>query len=345
MPLLEPSPVDRWFDEQQSVWLYRALVEVDQDPRRQALFAALAEAAQGQADTIADDLRHGRMILPRFTPSARARLVIRLARALGPDAVRPMLAGLKVRGLSAWDPATQHRSPQSVADVGRRHRGGAGSLRAAVFGVNDGLVSTTSLVLGVAGAAGDPHAIVVAGVAGLLAGAFSMAAGEYISVRSQRELFEHQIAEERDELSRYPAQEAEELALIYAARGLPAAEATALAEKLVADPAAALDTLAREELGVNPADLGSPIGAATSSFAAFAVGGILPLLPWLLGSGALALPLTLALACAALFGVGAVLSLFSGRSAAWGGLRMLSIGAGAGAATYGIGWLFGASVA
>ena len=260
----EPDLVERWFDEQQSVWMYHSLVTVDHDERRRTLFSGLATAAQGQADTIAADLRATGAALPAFTASTRARLVIWLARLLGPDAVRPMLAGLKVRGLSAWDPTTAHASPQTMADVGRRHRTGAGSLRAAVFGVNDGLVSTTSLVLGVAGAAGDPHAIFVAGTAGLLAGAFSMAAGEYISVRSQRELFEHQIAEEKDELARYPEQEAEELALIYAARGLGWDEAQALARRLVADPVAALDTLAREELGVNPADLGSPLGAATS---------------------------------------------------------------------------------
>ena len=344
----EPGPLERWFDEQQSVWLYRSLVEIEDDARRKALFAGLAEAAQGQADTIAETLRLGRMNVPAFVPSTRARLVITLARRLGTNAVRGMLAGLKVRGLSAWDPspAGVHATPSSVAEVGRRHRGGAGgTLRAAVFGVNDGLVSNTSLLLGVAGAAVDETNIVITGVAGLLAGAFSMAAGEYISMRSQRELFEHQIAEEKDELSRYPEQEGEELALIYAARGLPPEEARALARKLVADPKAALDTLAREELGVNPEDLGSPIGAALSSFAAFAVGAILPLVPYLLHLGGAALPVAVALAAAGLFGVGATLSLFSGRNAWWGGVRMLGIGAAAGAATFGIGSLFGAAVA
>ena len=138
----------------------------------------------------------------------------------------------------------------SVEEVGKRHRAlGGGTLRAGVFGVNDGLVSNTCLVMGVAGAAVEPGVIVLTGVAGLLAGAFSMAAGEFISMLSQREMFEHQIAQERDELERYPEEEAEELALIYQARGIPLDEARDVAKKLIANPEKALDTLAREELG------------------------------------------------------------------------------------------------
>ena len=156
---------------------------------------------------------------------------------------------------------------------------------------------------------------------------------------SQKEMFEHQIAQERDELERYPNEEAEELALIYAARGLPLAEARAVATKLIANPEHALDTLAREELGLNPDDLGSPTGAALSSFIAFAIGASLPLIPFLLGlSNGVAI--AAAISGAALFVVGSVLSLFSGRSALVGGLRMLLIGAAAAAATYMIGSLF-----
>jgi VIT1/CCC1 family predicted Fe2+/Mn2+ transporter len=171
-----------------------------------------------------------------------------------------------------------------------------------------------------------------------------MAAGEYISMLSQREMFEHQIAEERDELARYPQEEAEELALIYNARGVPLEEARALGQRLIADPATALDTLAREELGLNPDDLGSPWKAALWSFLAFSAGAILPLLPFLAGFGAEAVPIAAALAAAALFGVGAALSLFSGRNAFVGGLRMTLIGSLAGGATYLIGMLFGATV-
>jgi VIT1/CCC1 family predicted Fe2+/Mn2+ transporter len=205
--------------------------------------------------------------------------------------------------------------------------------------VNDGLVSNTCLVMGVAGAAAEPSVLILTGVAGLLAGAFSMAAGEYISMLSQKEMFEHQIAQERDELERYPAEEAEELALIYNARGLPMEEARGVAKKLTADPEQALDTLAREELGLNPDDLGSPVGAALSSFIAFSIGASLPLVPFLLGLTP-GVPIAAAISGAALFVVGAVLSLFSGRSAWLGGLRMCLIGSAAAAATYGIGSLF-----
>jgi VIT1/CCC1 family predicted Fe2+/Mn2+ transporter len=196
--------------------------------------------------------------------------------------------------------------------------------------------------MGVAGAAVEPSVLVLTGVAGLLAGAFSMAAGEYVSMLSQKEMFEHQISQEKDELERYPAEEAEELALIYAARGIPLKEARNVAKKLIANPDKALDTLAREELGLNPDDLGSPTGAAVSSFLAFSVGASLPLIPFLLGlrQGVL---IAAVLSGAALFVVGAVLSLFSGKSAWLGGLRMLLIGSAAGAATYFIGSLFNAS--
>jgi vacuolar iron transporter family protein len=178
-----------------------------------------------------------------------------------------------------------------------------------------------------------------------LAGAFSMAAGEFVSMLSQREMFEYQIGQERDELARYPAEEAEELALIYAARGVPLAEARAIATRLVANPVQALNTLAREELGLNPDDLGSPWVAAISSFVAFALGAILPLAPFLFGAGTQAIGIAAGLSGCALFAVGALLSLFSGRSALWGGTRMLIIGGLAGAATFGIGAALGVSAA
>ena len=164
--------------------------------------------------------------------------------------------------------------PHSVEEIGRRHRRGpaGGNLRAAVFGASDGLVSNVCLILGVAGAHPDGHAVLISGVAGLLAGAFSMAAGEYVSVRSQREMFEHQIGAERDELAKYPREEAAELSLIYQARGLGKEDADRMAARIVANPGYALDALAREELGLDPGALGSPVGAALFSFASFAVG-------------------------------------------------------------------------
>jgi VIT1/CCC1 family predicted Fe2+/Mn2+ transporter len=196
--------------------------------------------------------------------------------------------------------------------------------------------------MGVAGAEVEPSVLVLTGVAGLLAGAFSMAAGEYVSMLSQREMFEHQIAQEKDELERYPKEEAEELALIYAARGIPLAEARDVAARLIANPEKALDTLAREELGLNPDDLGSPTGAALSSFIAFSIGASLPIIPFLLGLPK-SVVIAAALSGAALFMVGAALSLFSGRSAFLGGLRMFLIGSAAAAATYMIGSLFNVS--
>jgi len=341
------NPKERWLDEARSAWLYRALAAAEPDPRQRALFEQLAGTADTQAGILAGDVKAVGDTLPDLAPTARMRLVAALAGWFSPRRIRALLPSLKIRGLSAWTPlppAVGHLLPTRVEDVGRRHgRGGGGALRAAVFGVNDGLVSNTSLVLGVAGASGDPDTMLLSGVAGLLAGAFSMAAGEYVSMASQRELFERQIAEERDELGRYPEAEAEELALIYTARGLPPEEAHRVATLLVRDPVRALDTLAREELGLNPDDLGSPWGAALASFVAFAAGALLPLAPLVLAP-AYAVPLAAGVASVALFVVGAVLSLFSGRSALSGGLRMLGIGAAAGAATWGIGTLFGAAV-
>jgi VIT1/CCC1 family predicted Fe2+/Mn2+ transporter len=339
------SGLQSWREEKQSAWLYRELAGCEADPRIADLFRALATAAERQAETW--QTQGGSP--PPFAPSPRARVAARLARLLGPRRVRPMLAALKVRGLSTYDsrPATGHVMPTSVTEVGRRHKGyGGGNLRAAVFGVNDGLVSNTSLIMGVAGASAGASGVVTAGVAGLLAGALSMAAGEYISMRSQREMFEYQIGLERDELGEYPEEEAEELALIYAARGMDLEEARRITRDLVKNPEAALDALAREELGLNPDDLGSPWGAALFSFLAFAAGAILPLVPFLLG-----LPLGKAIAVAAvvagiaLFGVGAALSLFTGRQAFAGGLRMVLIGGGAGVVTWLIGSWLGAAIA
>jgi VIT1/CCC1 family predicted Fe2+/Mn2+ transporter len=171
-----------------------------------------------------------------------------------------------------------------------------------------------------------------------------MAAGEYVSVRSQRELFEYQIGLERDELKQYPDAEAQELSLIYAAKGLPTKEADRLARRIVADPEHALDTLAREELGLNPDELGSPLGAAISSFLSFAVGAMLPLAPYALSPGGNALALAIGVTAIALFAVGSLLSLFTGRNAAYSGLRMLALGSLAGAVTFLIGRLAGVSL-
>ena len=340
------SILESWHEEKQSAWLYRALAGCEADARIAAMFASLAGAAETQAE-------RWRALtcepLPEFAPSTRARITAWLARLLGPRRIRPVLAAMKVRGISVYDarPAMPgHLMPTSVSQVGLRHKGyGGGNLRAAVFGVNDGLVSNTSLIMGVAGASVGADLVVTSGVAGLLAGALSMAAGEYVSMRSQREMFEYQIGLERDELHEYPEEEAEELALIYSARGMELEDARHITRELVKNHDAALDALAREELGLNPGDLGSPWGAAAFSFLAFAAGAIVPLLPFLLG-----LPLARAVLVAAvvaglaLFGVGAALSLFTGRNAWLGGLRMVAIGGGAGAVTWFIGHLLGTAI-
>ena len=337
---------DGWLDETRSAYLYRVIAETERGSPRAGLFQELAREAEGQAAIWA---RHaGLASVPTFVPDLRTRIVAALVRRSGPRAIRGILAAMKVRGLSVYSHAAPgHPAPTSVEEIGKRHRGvgGGGNLRAAVFGVNDGLVSNMSLILGVAGASSNNEMILLAGIAGLLAGAFSMAAGEYVSVRSQREMYEHQIGLERAELAEYPGEEAEELALIYAARGMDKAEALALAQHTIADPEQALDTLAREELGLNPEELGSPWGAALSSFFSFAAGALLPLLPFLLARGDRALAASAALTGVALFGVGAMISLFTGRSAARDGLRMLAIGGGAGAVTYLIGKLLGVSLA
>ncbi|MEK6968348.1 MAG: VIT1/CCC1 transporter family protein [Nanoarchaeota archaeon] len=215
-----------------------------------------------------------------------------------------------------------------------------GTLRAAVFGVNDGLVSNTSLVLGVAGATQDPKAVLIAGVAGLLAGAFSMAAGEYISMSSQRELFENQIAIEKSEQAQFPKEEAKELALIYIRRGIPKKDAYSLAKKMMKDPKHALDVHVREELGLNPEELGSPWGAAISSFFMFSIGGTLPLIPFFFGGSNTHVIISAALGIGGLFFVGAALSKFTGKNPLMSGLRMMLIGFAAGLTTYLIGtWM------
>jgi VIT1/CCC1 family predicted Fe2+/Mn2+ transporter/rubrerythrin len=248
-------------------------------------------------------------------------------------------AAARARRLS---PAAQQRKTR---DEAWHHRGGrSGTLRAAVFGANDGLVSNLSLVMGVAGAAQDNHVIVLAGIAGLLAGSFSMAAGEYISMQSQRELFEKQIETEREEMRVMPDVERAELIDIYRAKGLPEHEAEIVADRLMEDPDKALDTMIREELGLDPDELGSPWGAAWSSFVSFGVGAFIPLLPFLLGSGSLAFVSALTLSFAGLFAVGAGVSLLTGRGFWFSGLRQVIIGAAAAAVTFAVGTVIGANV-
>ena len=342
------NPLLSWTEEQRSVYLYRACADAEAGTVRAELFQRLAGEAEAQAAIWRAQLTaKGHPAPAPFEPDARTRFVAWLVMRLGPRRLKGILAAMKVRGMAIYGnspvPDTGHVAPITAGGLEHRHRGlgGGGNLRAAVFGINDGLVSNASLILGVAGASADPRMVVLTGVAGMAAGAFAMAAGEYVSVQSQRELYEHQIALERDELKQYPEAEAQELALIYAAKGLPKKEAGRLAQRMIADPEHALDTLAREELGLNPDELGSPIGAAASSFVSFAAGALLPLAPFLIAPGASALPAAIGVTAVALFAVGATLSLFTGRNAAYSGLRMLALGAVAGGVTFAVGRIFG----
>jgi VIT1/CCC1 family predicted Fe2+/Mn2+ transporter len=332
---------DSWFHERESAWLYRVVAEKEANPAHRQLFLTLADAADEQARIWVQRLARE----PDFRPTPRARIVAALVRRFGPRQMRGILIAMKLRGMSVYTTALAtggHAMPTSVTEVGKRHRSiGGSNLRAAVFGVNDGLVSNASLILGVAGAAGSGEVVLMSGIAGLLAGALSMASGEYVSVRSQREMYEYQIGLERAELEEYPEEEAEELALIYEARGVEIGKARELTRSLIQNPKHALDTLAREELGLNPEDLGQPWGAALSSFASFAIGAVLPLLPFLVPIPDPArLPAAIGLTLATLFGIGLALSLFTGRNALWGALRMTLIGGGAGLCTFLAGKLF-----
>lgn len=338
--------LEGWHEEQRSAYLYAVLAEVETDARIRQAFAQLSEAAKTQSGTWLELARRNGAQSPRnYAPDGRTRLVAWMIRRLGPRNLRGVLAAMKIRGMSLYA-SPGHAMPESVDEVGLRHAGvhKGGALRAAVFGINDGLISNASLMLGIAGASAEQGIIVLSGFAGLLAGAFSMAAGEYVSVRSQREMYEHQIGLEREELKLYPEEEARELALIYGARGLSNEDAQVLADKMIRNPEQGLAALSREELGLNPDELGSPWEAASASFAAFAIGAVVPVVPFLLGRGRSALLLSIGLSALALFGIGMLLSLFTGQGAWKSGLRMLMIGAVSGACAYGIGTLLGVTL-
>ena len=339
--------ITSWSEEMRAAYLYRVVAQAEAGTPREKLFLELADEAEGQAGIWADKARAAGGSLPAFVPDVRARIVAGLVRSHGPRKLRTVLAAMKVRGMSVYTAnSTGQVIPHHLDDTGH-HSGmsGGGNLRAAVFGINDGLISNASLIMGVAGASADAATILLTGTAGLVAGAFSMAAGEYVSMRSQREMFEYQIGLERDELAAYPEEEAHELALIYEARGISPEESQRMAQTVITDPERALDALAREELGLNPEDLGSPWGAAIFSFLAFAAGGVVPLLPFVFGAGGIALNIAIGLTAVALFAVGATLSLFTGRNALLSGLRMLAIGAAAGGVTFMVGRMLGVSVA
>jgi len=220
----------------------------------------------------------------------------------------------------------------------------SGTLRAAVFGVNDGLVSNLSLVMGIAGAQADSKFVLLAGVAGLLAGAFSMGAGEYLSMRVQREVFERQISVEKHELATLPEEEHAELRRIYEQKGISPENAAKLSDVVMSDADLALETHVREELGINMNELGSPWGAAFSSFFAFVLGAVIPAAPYVITNGQTAFYSSIILSALSLLIVGIVLSIFTGKNWLFSGLRMLVIGGLAAAVTYLVGFLLGVSI-
>jgi len=250
--------------------------------------------------------------------------------------------GLFSRKVSGTHPS---RRPPGEVQIGDHHhrRVQGGGARAAVFGVSDGLVTNVSLILGIAGANPGPGVVRLAGVAGLIAGAFSMAAGEWVSMRAQRELFERELALEKHEISNRPEGERRELVRIYEDRGVEPTVARTLASEMMRTPELALETHAREELGIDPGALGQPLQAALSSFATFALGALLPLIPWLVSRGTGAEVASVVVGGLAALGVGAALAVFTHRSWWWSSLRQLLISAVAAAVTYGVGTAVGIS--
>ncbi|MBN9488980.1 MAG: VIT1/CCC1 transporter family protein [Alphaproteobacteria bacterium] len=348
--------------------VYRALAESESDPKLAEVFRRLAsvEEAHGEFWRGRMGAKGDKLLLG---PSLRARILAWLARRFGPGFVIPTLAAAESRDSAAYDdqadargaglPADERshaRIMRAVAGQGGlagptlamlegRHRGGGNTLRAAVLGGNDGLVSNVSLVMGVAGAAAAERTLLLAGLAGLVAGACSMAMGEWLSVTSSRELNQKQIATEADELREVPEEEKEELVLIYRAKGIEENQARALADRLLSNKETALDTLTREELGIDPDELGgSAWQAAMWSFVLFAGGAIVPVAPFIFLSGKPAFITSVAASGLALMAVGVGTSLFTGRSAPFSALRQLAIGLAAAAITYGVGAVVGVSM-
>jgi VIT1/CCC1 family predicted Fe2+/Mn2+ transporter len=359
-------------DEIDGSLLYRTVAEVERQPALAQVYKRLAETEEVHAAFWEEKLRATGSPVPTRRPRWRARVLAALARRFGTQFVLPTLAGneradtgkyrgvAEARGTSlSADEASHSRVLQAIrssstgamqgsalAELEGRHRAtGGNALRAAVLGANDGLVSNLSLVMGVAGAQMSGSAILVTGLAGLLAGAGSMALGEWLSVQSSRELYQRQIAIEADEIRDVPEEEREELSLIYQAKGLPEAQARDLAAKLIAQSETALDTLVREELGIDPKELGgSAWQAAVTSFLLFAVGAIVPVVPFVATSGQTAVAASLILSGLALFAIGAGITLLTGRSVLHSGTRQVLFGLAAAALTYGVGRLIGVSV-
>jgi len=355
-----------------SASLYRTLSEVERNPDIAKIYTKLALIEDAHAEFWKSRLKASGSEPPLLGPSVRTRMLRWLAQRFGPKFILPTIDTLEQLDSGQYDnqpeavaanlPAAERSHariiealagayPQALlggtlARFEGRHRGmGGNALRAAVLGANDGLCSNLSLVMGVAGAAFSPKTILLTGLAGLLAGACSMALGEWLSVNTTRESYQRQIAVEAAELEDVPDEEKEELALIYQAKGLPKEQALALAERLMANKDTALDTLTREELGLDPDELGgSPWIAGATSFLLFAFGAIFPVAPFFLLQGIAAVVASLGVSGIALFAIGAATSLFTGRGVLYSGIRQLLIGYVAAAFTFGVGRIVGVVV-
>jgi VIT1/CCC1 family predicted Fe2+/Mn2+ transporter len=368
----ESRYLDNFKDEVNSAFLYRVAAELEKDETLRGVYGRLAETEASHADLWARQLEEAGVAVPDRAPDLRTRILARLARRMGTSVITQVMASTEMSGRTMYDdqpeaagtslPADE-RSHAVILDAlrkeaksgvrgnvlarleGRHKAVGGNALRAAVLGANDGLVSNTSLVTGVAGAAFSASAVLLSGLAGLLAGAVSMALGEWLSVQSSRELHQAQIQTERDEITAMPEAEAEELALIYEAKGMSSEEATRAARDIMTDPDAFLDTKVREELGIDPDELGgSAWEAATASFFLFAIGAIIPVLPFFFLTGGAAVLTSLALAGVGLFLLGATTALVTGTGVLRTGTRSLLLGLAAAGVTYGIGSLLGVAV-
>ena len=358
-------------DERHSAALYHTLAEIEKNPKIAEVYRRLAATEEGHAAMWAEKLKAANAPVPPVKLDWRTRTLIWAARRFGPSAVLPSMSAMENRGTHSYtqqgapaDMTAQEKSHamlmrtisqssvggiegSALAQLEGRHRSAGGNaLRAAVLGASDGLLSNMSLVMGVAGASLNSKAILLTGFAGLLAGSCSMALGEWISVQSSRELYQKQIRTEKEEIASNPAEEVEELALIYQARGLEESTARQLAQQLMSNEDTALEALSRDELGINPEELGgSAWEAAITSFFLFALGAIIPVFPFIFLSGTPAVVASLVCSAVGLFLIGTVITLFTGRSVLYSGTRQVLFGLGAAAVTFTVGRLLGVSVA
>ncbi len=352
--------------------LYRSMAASESKSEVAELYRRLATVEETHAEFWRRRIENAGVKPPEGRPGWRTQLLIWAAGRFGAPAVLPLMADEEARNRKVYDnqqethgtamPA-QERSHARMLSLlaarsstgwngpaysrleGRHGAGAANNLRAMVLGANDGLVSTFCLIMGVAGTSASTSTLLATAVAGTLAGACSMAMGEWISVQSARELQEKQIASEAEELTQSPAEEQEELALIYQAKGFTETEAKQIAARVIGDKDSALDTLVREELGVNPDDLGgSAMGAAISSFLVFLIGALIPALPMFLVAHTNVVEASALSSAIGLFALGAAIAVFTGKHPAFSGLRQLLIGMAAAGITFGIGHLFGVSV-